>query len=198
MAGHQNLGRYDGSLYGEIDNRGMEYSTQVPDNMVIGSPGGVSSTHHHYTRGFYGQGGSSSDHYAGQGERYNHGVYGGVYETGHTASEKQGYYPEAPDKKHWENNTQHESFELIEPVDIDEPGNYQNDNQIGKWTVLFMLAFLAFMVFSFSSKSVESLITEKIFKGKKMNWHQMGVFATIFSLIFSLFLWTIGSSVIKI
>ena len=51
MAGHQNLGRYDGSLYGEIDNRGMEYSTQVPDNMVIGSPGGVSSTHHHYTRG---------------------------------------------------------------------------------------------------------------------------------------------------
>jgi len=202
MSGHQNLDGYNGTLYG-----GMEYSSQVPDHLVIGSPGGVSSTHHHYTGGFYGKGGSSSDNYAGQGYRYPHAEYGNVYETGHSSSQQQGYYTKSPDKQYWQNNTQHsawsddtpsqESFELIEPADTDEPGETQTDDQAVKWVIVFFLALLAFMVFDFTSKSCTSLIRKEMFGGKEMEWHQSAVFAVIIAVIFALFSWLLGSAIIK-
>ena len=98
---YQNLNRYDGTMYGDHSQNGYEYDWEVPDDVVVGSPGGVSSIHHHYTKGFYGRGNTSSDIYAGQGQRYNSGVYGSLYQSGHTASEALGYYPTGPDPQYW-------------------------------------------------------------------------------------------------
>lgn len=94
---------YDSTLYGKPEYRGIEYDWEVPDNLVVGSPGGVSTIHHHYTHGFYGRGNTSSDIYAGQGERYNSGIYGNLYQTGQEAGQAMGYYPDAPDYKFWLN-----------------------------------------------------------------------------------------------
>ena len=103
MVDYQTLSKYSGTLYGEPKYNGIEYDWEVPDNVVIGSPGGVSTIHHHYTKGFDGRGNTSSDIYAGQGEIYNSGEYGNLYNTGHTASQVQGYYPAAPDYQYWQN-----------------------------------------------------------------------------------------------
>ena len=67
MINYQTLSKYSGSLYGRPEYDGIEYDWEVPDNLVVGSPGGVSSIHHHYTKGFNGRGNTSSDIYAGQG-----------------------------------------------------------------------------------------------------------------------------------
>lgn len=94
---YQNLTRFDGSMYGQPAYGGLEYDWEVPDNLIVGSPGGVSSQHHHYTKGFYGKGNSSSDIYGGQGERYISGEYGNLYEEGQSANQGMGYYGDAPD-----------------------------------------------------------------------------------------------------
>lgn len=94
---YQNLTKFNGSMYGEPSYGGIEYDWEVPDNLTVSSPGGVSSVHHHYTKGFYGKGDSSSDIYAGQGNRYIAGEFGNLYEEGHTAGQGMGYYGDAPD-----------------------------------------------------------------------------------------------------
>lgn len=103
MGSHQNLNTYTGSLYGEPRYQGIEYDWEVPDNLVVGSPGGVSSIHHHYTKGFYGKGNTSSDIYAGEQQRYMSGPYGNLYQSGQTASQAMGYYSAAPDYQFWQN-----------------------------------------------------------------------------------------------
>jgi hypothetical protein len=102
---YQNMNNYSGSLYGTPKYDGISYDWEVPDNLVIASPGGVSSVHHHWTRGFDGIGNTSSDIYAGQGQRYNAGTFGNLYQTGHKAGQAMGYYPAAPDHKFWDNQT---------------------------------------------------------------------------------------------
>ncbi len=99
---YQNLSTYAGSLYGEPRYQGIEYDWEVPDNLVIGSPGGTSSTFHHWTKGFYGRD-TSSDIYAGQSDRYISGVYGSLYNTGQSAPDAMGYYPANPSYQYWQN-----------------------------------------------------------------------------------------------
>ena len=111
---YQGIGNYDGTLsgrqkkdysstlYGSPEWRGIEYDWEVPTNQVIGSPGGVATVFHHPTKGFYGRGNMSSDLYAGQGERYNSGIYGNLYQTGQESS--QVYYGNPPpDIQYWKN-----------------------------------------------------------------------------------------------
>nr|QBK86549.1 MAG: uncharacterized protein LCMAC102_03440 [Marseillevirus LCMAC102] len=100
---YQTLEKYSGSLYGRPQYEGIEYDWEVPDNLVVGSPGGVDTIHHHYTKGFNGRGNTSSDVYAGQGQRYNAGVFGSLYQTGQEAGQSMGYYPAAPDYQFWQN-----------------------------------------------------------------------------------------------
>lgn len=100
---YQTLSGYSGSLYGRPEYNGVEYDYEIPDNQVIGSPGGVDSIHGHYTKGFNGRGNTSSDIYAGQAQRYNAGVYGNLYQTGQEAGQYMGYYPSAPDYQFWQN-----------------------------------------------------------------------------------------------
>ena len=103
MSTHQTMSGYDGTLAGRPRYNGIEYDWEVPDNLVVGSPGGVSTIHHHYTKGFDGRGNTSSDIYAGQGNRYISGEFGSLYQSGHTASQQLGYYPSAPDYQYWQN-----------------------------------------------------------------------------------------------
>lgn len=103
MSAYQSLTNYSGTLYGRPHYEGIEYDWEVPDNLVVGSPGGVSTIHHHYTKGFDGRGNTSSDVFAGQGERYNAGVYGNIYQTGQEAGQHMGYYSAAPDYQFWQN-----------------------------------------------------------------------------------------------
>lgn len=100
---YQNLSNFKGSLYGDINYNGLEYDWEVPDNLVVGSPGGVDTIHHHWTKGFYGRGETSGDIFAGQQQRYISGPYGNLYNIGHTASQQMGYYSEAPDYRFWQN-----------------------------------------------------------------------------------------------
>lgn len=111
---YQNISKYDGTLNGRKDEnyestlygtpewRGIEYDWEVPTNGVIGSPGGVSTIHHHPTHGFNGRGNMSYDIYGGQGERYNSGVYGNLYQSGQESS--QAYFGNPPpDYQYWQN-----------------------------------------------------------------------------------------------
>lgn len=103
MTNYQSLQSYNGSLYGEPRYQGLEYDWEVPDNQIVASPGGTSSVHHHWTKGFYGAGNQSADWYAGQGDRYISGEYGNMYQSGQTATQDQGYYTAAPDYQYWQN-----------------------------------------------------------------------------------------------
>lgn len=102
LSGHQDKS-YESTLYGTPEWRGVEYDWEVPANGVVGSPGGVSTIHHHPTHGFNGRGNTSYDIYAGQGERYNSGVYGNLYQSGQESS--QAYYGNPPpDYQYWQNS----------------------------------------------------------------------------------------------
>lgn len=116
MSKYQNMKNYSGSLYGLPGSYdGVEYDWEVPDNQVVGTPGGVSTIHHHYTHGFNGRGNTSSDIYAGQGQRYISGAYGNLYNTGHEAGQSQGYYPSAPDYQYWQNQPSQQSYYNTSP-----------------------------------------------------------------------------------
>jgi hypothetical protein len=82
---YQQLDRYKGSLYGAIRYGGLEYDREVMDNQVIGSPGGVSATHHHYTKGMYSPEVSYSDIYGGETPAYPYAEFGNLYQVGQAA-----------------------------------------------------------------------------------------------------------------
>lgn len=80
-------------LGGNPQYLGMEFPGDIPPHMVVGSPGGVSQIFHHWTNGFYGQGGASFDKFGHERPLYLHGVYGNLYNKGHTSPQALGMYP---------------------------------------------------------------------------------------------------------
>jgi hypothetical protein len=99
MSGYQHLQNYKGSLYGKLDYSGIEYDYEVPDNLVISSPGGVSGIHHHYTKGIYSDASSTQDIHAGNGraDGYPYGEYGNLYQVGQSATRYMGDFVEPAD-----------------------------------------------------------------------------------------------------
>lgn len=102
---YQRLDKYQGSLQGRPHYLGVEYDYEVPDNIVIASPGGVSNIHHHYTKGMYGDGATQSDIYGGEGFRYPYGEHGNLYQTGHNAPHYMGQFTPPPDPMYTQNQT---------------------------------------------------------------------------------------------
>lgn len=112
---YQSVKDYDGSLYGSPSRKndpydytrddGYQYDYEVSNDNLVGSPGGVSATHHQPIGNIYGRANTSSDIYAGQDHRYINGEYGGLYTTGQTASENLNMYPSPPDAQWWNNIT---------------------------------------------------------------------------------------------
>ena len=91
---YQVLNSQDSPVYGNPRYDGLEYDYEVPNQMVVESPGGTSSTHHHWTKGFYGTGGSSSDVFGNEPPATVYGNTGSLYASGPTAS--QVWAPGAP------------------------------------------------------------------------------------------------------
>jgi len=120
---HQKISGYSGSLYGEPHYQGIEYDWEVPDDTVVGSPGGLATRFHHYTKGFYGRGETSSDVYGGQQQIYNTGIYGNLYQSGQTAPQAMGYYSAAPDYQFWQNEEPQQYSYSHQPGDAPLPGS---------------------------------------------------------------------------
>ena len=77
----------DSPVYGNPEYDGLEYDFEVPNQMIVESPGGASSTHHHWTKGFYGKGGSSWDVFGNQPPATVYGETGSLYAPGPTATQ---------------------------------------------------------------------------------------------------------------
>lgn len=58
---------------------GIDFDWEVPDDLVVASPGGVDSTRHHPTKGMFGPGNTSSDHTSVYGQSYTYGEYKDMY-----------------------------------------------------------------------------------------------------------------------
>ncbi len=127
----KNLDRYGGSLIsnGSPQYGGIEYDYEVPDNIVVASPGGVSTTQHHWTKGMYGNGASTYDIYAGEGNRYPYGEFGNLYQVGQNAGTEMGLYPSPPDQMytpnqssyHVENYTPMTRQSTMSPMSVNQP-----------------------------------------------------------------------------
>lgn len=95
---YRSLGSFEvGNLDGYPSFNGLEYDYEIPDSVVVGSPGGVSSTHHHYTKGLYGEGSSEPDMYAGDGKRYPYAEKGSMYSGGYDSSQLANGFGVPPD-----------------------------------------------------------------------------------------------------
>jgi len=139
---YQNLTRYNGTLYGEPRYQGLEYDFEVPDTQIIQSPGGASTTHHHWSKGFYGVGRSDPNKYGFQGYRNEYGINGNMYQPGPGAADTLGIYPEQyPDPRYWNNQAPPPTskdmgegassfFDSIEPAEIDVPENMKKESII--------------------------------------------------------------------
>lgn len=125
MSGYQHLQKYKGSLYGNMNYSGIEYDYELPDNVVVSSPGGVSGIHHHYTKGMYSDASSTKDIYAGnpKADAYPYGEYGNMYQTGQSATRFMGDYMEPADLNGRTGYTQNqgqprtENFSNVELID---------------------------------------------------------------------------------
>ncbi len=115
---YQNFQTYNGSLYGTPEYKGIEYDWEVPDNMVVASPGGVSTTHHHYTKGMYGEGASHWDIYGGEALRYPYGEHGGIYSVGHNAPQKMHEYAMQPFDVMYTQNQSTGHIDNFTPMDM--------------------------------------------------------------------------------
>ena len=64
---------------------GEENSAEVPDHVVLGSPGGVYAIDHHWSHGIYSPSSNYDDIYGQSAPPYIDGVYGNVYQPGNSA-----------------------------------------------------------------------------------------------------------------
>jgi hypothetical protein len=206
------LKEYDGSMYKKNYNgipqyNGVEYDWEVPNNMVIGSPGGVSTIHHHYTRGFDGIGNSSSDVFAGQGQSYGSGVYGNLYSTGENAfnivnnkdSEDYKYWNNQEPQQSWYNNSvantfpskekyksqsKPKNYEIIENDEpYKKPENYES-NEKYNMTLLSFVAITAFFITMFFWYNATKDFSYSFFKDKNPNTKQQFIIAALSTSIF--------------
>lgn len=84
---------------------GIDYDPTIPNNMIVATPGGVSTTYNHYTHGMYGMGDLTSDIYGWQGYRNISGPYNNMYTQGYDGATASGMYPPSRDPNFRENFT---------------------------------------------------------------------------------------------
>lgn len=190
--GYQTFSSYDGSVTGKFKPKakrydGVEYSPDVPDDVIVGSPGGVSSVHHHWTHGFYGAGASSSDVFGNQGRAYIRGEHGNIYRPGRGAGT-----PNAPDA----NFTTESNVEMLEqadtavehftpPMEVETTVPTMGGDEGMKWLMIFVLALIAFVAFQFFARGGRMALQEKVFGGK-ISWQHSLIIAIVASVLFGL------------
>lgn len=87
------LNELDPPVYGSPDYDGLEYDYEIPNEMIVASPGGASDIQHHWTKGFYGEGGSSWDVFGNEPPALVYGNEGSLYATDPTATQRWGPWP---------------------------------------------------------------------------------------------------------
>jgi hypothetical protein len=205
---YQKLREYSGSLYGAPSYSGIEYDWEVPDNTVVGSPGGVSSTQHYYTKGFYGQGSSTPDIYAGEGRMYPYGVLGSAYQYGQTAAVHQGIFDTPPDQMFTQNNstpTIQEAYESIPtpdghsatPVEKFTEAHGRVRVKVNPW-ILFLLFIIAYIAIDFISLGTQTYIQQRFHKGSTPSWKNYLLYGGIAAVILIAVAYITGTSLIEI
>jgi hypothetical protein len=211
---YQHLGKYKGSMYGQPLYTGIEFSNEVPDNMVMSSPGGLASTYHHPTKGFYGDGsGSRWDFYAGEGLNYPYAEFGNLYQQGQSAAQHMGYYVPPPDtmytqnestsppefkgenaKKHREKFTT--SKDIIPQTIVDDVIKDTIPSLSINYYALFFLVILAFIALYFWSLAGKKIIQDYIFKNKG-GWRQWLATAIVFTILLAISIYNINGPIIS-
>ena len=197
---------------------GLEYDYEVSGGNVVSSPGGVSSTHHHWTKGFYGSGGVTPDIYGGQGDRYKYGALGNIYTPGYDAATEMGNYQRPPDFMPSVNETrpindidpQRDNFEVIpatsppsssplsETTPIPEnftaalapltPSETSFKINIHPVT-LFIILIIAYITLQYWGKAMETLLEQKVFGGRNLSMKNLFIVAIFFSVILIGLVW---------
>ncbi len=222
MAGYQHLEKYKGSLYGNLNYSGIEYDYEVPDNIVVASPGGVSGIHHHYPKGVYSDDASSTDIHAGEGDAYVYGEYGNVYQQGQSATRLMGDFVEPPDLNGQHNYTANQSqirrenfrpvndhsgstpgMEFIPSPDdstvtriattpVPDPVTPAKSISVESILKLMVVFTSGYMAMNFWVKGGEELITKKFYGDKDMEWKDYVILAGLFTMVVLLFTYAFG------
>jgi hypothetical protein len=191
---YQELHRYKGSLYGRPEYNGIEYDFEVPDNLVTASPGGVSTTQHHWTKGLYGAPSSTHDIYGGDGYRYQYGEFGNLYQVGQNATTEMGVFPYPPDQMYTPNqSTPHiDNFTKVpgmEMISVPDSSNVEKISPLKKMThvrliahpfLLLVLVILLYAAIDLSVTAGESFLAERLHGGKTPTWKWLLLYAGIF------------------
>ena len=203
--GYQTLHSYSGTLQDRYG--GIEFDPQIPANVVMGSPGGVASSVHDWTGGFYGKGGSSWDNYAGQGYRYPYAEHANLYQYGQSAPNELGIYTQPPDPMYTQNMGEHvrDNFEYI-PVEPEmDPKNKflkprnkkleplhdikmtpvpeEKDSKNASPFIILIIIIILYVSLDFLSSGTRGFVTSYINEGKRLSWKQLllcGFVAMIF------------------
>lgn len=209
---YQTLQHYRGSLFSSPQYTGIEYDFEVPDNVVVSSPGGVSTTQHHWTKGMYGNGASTYDVYAGEGNMYQYGEFGNLYSVGQNASTQSGMFPPGTDQMYTGNqSTSHienftydpknlprskpmENLEFISAPDTTKTTSVaealKTDLNVlthkivlpNPWIILLMFVFL-YIALDFVTRAGESVLFAKFHGGKTPDWRWLVFYASIFTIL---------------
>lgn len=96
-----------------VDDNQFDFPPQMGGefgrDILLASPGGLASTAHHWTGGFYGKGGSSSDKFIGRkNDPYLSGEYGNLYSS-------------------HDNKDLQDSFEILPYAKLDLPNDDNNE-----------------------------------------------------------------------
>lgn len=200
---YQSLHKYKGSMYGEPKHQGIEYDWEVADNQVIGSAGGVSGIHHHYTKGMYSKASSSSDIYAGEPLAYPAAEFGNIYQPGHSAPYHIGMFKPPVDKMYpstslYRKDNFAPGMEMIPPPDnttVSTPSsgattqtNVPEEENGGKPSLnvfaVFLLLLLLWFAIAFWTIGGEKFLVAKVHNGVSLNWKWYLFYAVVFTVIF--------------
>ena len=223
MTGHQRLREYSGGLYGSPYWKGIEYDWEVPDNMVVGSPGGVSGIQHHWTKGMYSNESSTWDVYAGEGDRYVYGEFGNLYQVGQNAAQQNHQYGPAPDVMFTQNqSTAHvdnftpvdlqgeappvpqgapSGVEMLPSSDTDESVPVNADKRrvmVLNPILLFLLFAAVYFALDLWGQAGESFISSYFHKGRALSWKWLLFYAVIFTLVVFVLAYSIEVPLISI
>jgi hypothetical protein len=202
---YQHIQKYKGSLYGNLNYSGIEYDYEVPDNVVIASPGGVSAIQHHYTKGMYSDAVSTTDIHPGnpRADAYPYGEYGNVYQMGQGATRLAGDFLPGDDLRPGNSFTENQSevrrenfgpvdgsnsVQLIPPPDSpttttippapDAPSKkIQNLENTMKIAALIATGYIGI---NFLQKAGEDFISNKFFGDRALKWKDYLIMAGIF------------------
>lgn len=179
---------YNGGLF---ENTLYEYGDvpqhpDVRDEFIIGSPGGASTTHHHWTGGFYGTGASMTDKFGYQGERYPHGEYGNIYDEGHSGASNMGVYPPVPEPT--QTTKIDDKFELINEPMPDSTIATQKSTKLKPLIILLLFAIL-YVTFDLWSVAIQKFIFQYVHVNKRVGWDDMTKYAILLSAVFLSIAW---------